>query len=409
MEGGLGNDVYLFNRGDGADTLYDGFNAQGDQVYTFSFQRDVGVSQLETRMGSFTTSQTVTTVDGEGMESTYNVTDVHNGAVSVSQDSLETVSEIDSISITQTIESDGGSADVLEFGAGIGASDIRLHASGSDLLVGVASSVGQSFSDMSDIIRLQDWFDPNNRIETLRFADGSTFDLSGVTPSTSAGLENASLTGTAGSDILSGGVGHDRLEGGMGDDTLSGGVGTDVLEGGLGDDVYQFNRGDGADTIVDEYWFDQDRTGSYTYQMDELADYQATVTSGPYEWTGILQQSNTLMMTGTQTVQVSVQGDGGTNDVLEFGSGIAVTDLRIEASGNDLLVGIATDVSESLSGLTDVVRLRDWYNVDSRIESIRFNDGAVLNLTPILTGDDALSTIEDEKFIFSNTSLLRAY
>ncbi len=59
------------------------------------------------------------------------------------------------------------------------------------------------------------------------------------------------LNGEAGNDTLSGGDGTDTLDGGSGEDTLDGGFGNDTLQGGLGADTYLFGRGSGQDTIID--------------------------------------------------------------------------------------------------------------------------------------------------------------
>ncbi|WP_336966750.1 lectin-like domain-containing protein [Sphingobium aquiterrae] len=59
------------------------------------------------------------------------------------------------------------------------------------------------------------------------------------------------LEGRAGNDVLSGGTGNDLVRGGDGNDTLEGGAGTDRLEGGSGDDLYLFELGFGSDIISD--------------------------------------------------------------------------------------------------------------------------------------------------------------
>ena len=45
-----------------------------------------------------------------------------------------------------------------------------------------------------------------------------------------------------------------RDNGGWGADTLQGGTGNDTLIGGYHNDTYLYNRGDGADTLVDSSW-----------------------------------------------------------------------------------------------------------------------------------------------------------
>lgn len=62
---------------------------------------------------------------------------------------------------------------------------------------------------------------------------------------------NDNLDGGWGNDTLGGGAGNDRLEGGMGSDVLQGDTGDDILIGGNGSDTYIYNKGDGADTIID--------------------------------------------------------------------------------------------------------------------------------------------------------------
>ncbi|MFM7784118.1 MAG: calcium-binding protein, partial [Gammaproteobacteria bacterium] len=64
------------------------------------------------------------------------------------------------------------------------------------------------------------------------------------------GTEGAdSLLGTRGDDRLYGLGGNDTLRADRGNDVLSGGRGNDTLEGSLGNDVYVFQTGDGADVI----------------------------------------------------------------------------------------------------------------------------------------------------------------
>jgi Ca2+-binding RTX toxin-like protein len=244
------------------------------------------------------------------------------------------------------------------------------------------------FANLTDVIRLSDWFNTDNQIETIRFEDGSTLDLSGVTTSTSADAVSEYLTGTSGADSLSGGGGHDTLEGGDGNDTLAGGTGSDLLEGGGGNDTYQFGRGDGMDVIHDDYWVTQDVFASFSHQKTLLYNYQATVSEGPYSWTGTLQGTNIVPATLTTTISQTVQADGG-NDVIEFGAGIAAVDVRLSASGNDLLIGITsvTGVDEAFSALSDVVRLQDWYSADNRIETLQLADGTTIDLTDIVSGD----------------------
>ncbi|MDE7251323.1 MAG: DUF2974 domain-containing protein, partial [Acetatifactor sp.] len=63
------------------------------------------------------------------------------------------------------------------------------------------------------------------------------------------GAGNDYLDGSYGNDVLYGGEGNDELYGSGGNDILVGGAGDDYLSGGAGSDTYLYNRGDGNDAI----------------------------------------------------------------------------------------------------------------------------------------------------------------
>jgi hypothetical protein len=64
-------------------------------------------------------------------------------------------------------------------GPGIRPSDIVLWGSGNDLNVGVMDAA-HSGAPLAEWITLRNWTDANDRIESWRFADGTTLDLSGA-------------------------------------------------------------------------------------------------------------------------------------------------------------------------------------------------------------------------------------
>ncbi|MEN8321204.1 M10 family metallopeptidase C-terminal domain-containing protein [Acinetobacter junii] len=67
------------------------------------------------------------------------------------------------------------------------------------------------------------------------------------------GNGNDTLNGNNGQDTLNGDGGNDTLNGGNGDDILTGGIGNDLLNGNAGDDIYRFAKGDGVDTINNDF------------------------------------------------------------------------------------------------------------------------------------------------------------
>ena len=125
LQGSGGNDSYVFGRGDGTDTVYDDYG--------------------------------------------YNLV----GALDVNDPELP-------FAVFKGTRLNGGS-DSLVFGPGISASDVSVRLSGNgDLIVGIRdpASPNVAFDSLTDKVTLQSWSDPVHRIETFRFADGTTLDLS---------------------------------------------------------------------------------------------------------------------------------------------------------------------------------------------------------------------------------------
>jgi len=145
----------------------------------------------------------------------------------------------------------------------------------------------------------------------IRFADGTTLDGAAISRLMSS--SDDAVMGTEGNDLLVGGGGNDFLDGRDGDDILQGGPGSDVLLGAAGKDVYLFGAGDGADRIV---------------------------------------------------------GDC-SGDVLQFGPGIAMEDVRVARVEGDLVL--------SIRGSGDSVRVEGYFHApaDARLREVRFADGGV--------------------------------
>ena len=69
---------------------------------------------------------------------------------------------------------------------------------------------------------------------------------------------NDSINGGKGDDILKGGQGNDSLSGGSGNDVLEGGEEDDYIDADIGNDTFIYNTGDGKDTFVNHDWNHQD-------------------------------------------------------------------------------------------------------------------------------------------------------
>ena len=145
---------------------------------------------------------------------------------------------------------------------------------------------------------------------------------------------NDAIIGDDAGATLNGNGGNDLVLGGNGDDTLTGGSGNDVLYGGAGNDTYVFNLGDGADTIVETH------------------------------------------------------GDTG-EDSLQLGAGVTAGELDIYIDGDKLVFAHANG--------QDKVSIANWFDslADSahRLDTVRFADGALLNLDALQLGTDGADTL----------------
>ncbi|WP_197329591.1 calcium-binding protein [Ralstonia syzygii] len=141
----------------------------------------------------------------------------------------------------------------------------------------------------------------------------------------SGGAGDDVIYGGDGNDILQGNDGADMLDGGSGDDNLYGGAGNDTLEGGSGNDYLVGNEG--SDTYVFNTGWGQDTINNYDTSTDR-------------------------------------------SDTIEFGTGIAASDVIATRSGDDLIL--------SLRNGTDRVTVQWYFSADAagpyRVDQVRFAD-----------------------------------
>ncbi len=193
----------------------------------------------------------------------------------------------------------------------------------------------------------------------------------------SALVGNDTINGYAGNDILDGGDGDDSINGGDGNDQVLGGLGADKIDGGAGDDV--IDGGDGNDTITDTAGANNIKgglgndtiTGRGTIEGGKGNDI---ITSSD-AWSGDTYVFN--VGDGKDTIAdygvSNALGYGGTglDDTLTFGAGIAANQLWFKKVGNDL------DVTRI--GATEGVVVKDWYASGfQHIEQFKSADGKTL-------------------------------
>jgi Ca2+-binding RTX toxin-like protein len=251
LEGGAGNDTYSFGRDQGWDAIRDeNLSVVTEQVDSFSYGPN-------TYYG--TASYSYTNSGGNFVTTTTNVTYTDSGP------RLTTA--------THTVEVDAGK-DTLTFGAGIRIEDLAMRLQGNDLVIALRDNAlpDTDFWALKDQMRIENWVDANDRIETLSFADGTSLDISKLLSATSGNKQDDFIEGTVGQDVFSGDGGNDIIAGGEGNDILAGNNGNDVLNGGEGDD--QLYGGNGMDTLTGGAGADTmtGGSGNDTYYVNDAND-----------------------------------------------------------------------------------------------------------------------------------------
>lgn len=259
--GGKGDDTYFFGRGDGWDSIYDAYTTDDVHTtvpvnYTYYTYEDWWRASVGGEDGTtYHWIQPVSDgVPGGGEGSNLSIKRRRFSHQGVRHDPV----------VIPGVAADGGQ-DTLEFDTGITVEDLVVRAVGNDLIIGLRDGAESTtpFDQLADKITLTDWFDDFTKIETLRFADGTSYNLlanvdgigseseiiiaSTVGTAVDGGLGDDILIGAGGDATLRGGDGADTLIGGDGNDTLEGGAGDDILIGGAGDDT--LFGGAGNDTL----------------------------------------------------------------------------------------------------------------------------------------------------------------
>jgi VCBS repeat-containing protein len=335
------------------------------------------------------------------------------------------------------IQDDGGSLDVINFGPGIIANNIKLSRSGSGLFL---KHVGTS-----DQILVSNFFnDDEPPIEQIQFDDGTVWGVSEIQLQLlNATEDDDGLSGTSADDIIDGLGGNDFIYGDDGDDVLTGNSGNDALFGGSGNDTYTFELGwgqdnlheieDGLDTIsfgsginpndveirrtglnlVIEHQVTNDQItiwnwfANSTYQIEQITFNDGTI------WDNAVIHSHLLNATEGDDGLSGTPGDDvidglGGNDIIYSGEG---NDTITGGSGNDSLNGedgSDTYVFESGWG-QDTIYDYDINEIDT--DTIIFSSGINPNDIKVERSDINLlltNTITDDQIIirnwFSNSS-----
>jgi len=254
LVGATGKDTYIFNKGDGQDTVID-----PDKDSHLIFGEGITQDDIILKLGSLLLDL------GNGDQihiEDFNQNDVFNSS------SVNTFSFADgsSLNLNQLLargfDLDGTNQDDVLLGTntidrmtGLNGNDILAGGDGDDRIWGGTGMDHLEGNDGNDYIDGGDGDD-------LTAINGNTVFNGGLL----GGAGDDTIYGGAGRDELDAGTGNDKLDGGTendflfgeaGNDTLTGGAGADYLAGGEGNDTYldvssldTVNDNQGSDTLV---------------------------------------------------------------------------------------------------------------------------------------------------------------
>ncbi|MFH1870442.1 MAG: calcium-binding protein [Pseudomonadota bacterium] len=393
LVGGYGRDVYVFNRGDGVDTIDDALSYAYNGGYGGAWGGGTG-NELHFGEGISPDQIAVTNSDGTLVLSVTGTAD--------SVRLLHWVGGVDRVD--RIVFADGTVLDAnrLELLLSVNiAPEVQIPIGQVDATEGEPIAFGipeGTFYDANpfDVLTLSvqlengdplpSWlsFDPSTKV--LAGTPGSDAagnlrllvtaeDVRGATASDVFDLDVANrIVGTDAPNSLVGTALHDVIEGLAGNDTLDGGKGADILIGGAGDDTYAVdNVGDVVTEYANEGVDLVQSSVSYTLAAN-VENLTLTKTAA------IAATGNALdnVLTGNSGKNTLTGGAG--NDTLDGGNG---SDTLIGGQGNDIyVVNSAGDiVIENANEGSDTVNSKVSYALGSDLENLTLTGTAAIKGT----------------------------
>jgi Ca2+-binding RTX toxin-like protein len=251
LVGGTGNTTYVFNPGDGQDTVYD-YDWTPGNVDTIRFGAGINPADLVfTREYTFLVIGIANTDDLIWVEDWGLGRVLHIEQIAFADGTLWDASQIQaSIGPLIGTESDDylweDWADYNGTVQGLGGNDSIFGNTGNDILIG-----GTGADAMEGLLG-DDTYYVDNTLDTVteNSNEGSDTVISSISYMLGTNAENLTLDGTEAIN----GTGNELsnvITGNPAANVLDGGPGNDTLAGGAGDDTYVFGAGSGVDTIMD--------------------------------------------------------------------------------------------------------------------------------------------------------------
>ena len=284
----------------------------------------------------------------------------------------------------------GTGNDVVEFGAGITPNDLEVSRFGDN-------GFQISIEGTTDVLKILYNFYGDfyiDKVTQYKFADGTTLtkeQMEALGSYTYYGTDsNDKYYGSAGNDTMYGYGGNDSLYGGGGNNAVYGGDGNDyistdgtgnsTLDGGSGDDCLS---GDYGDLL---YGGDGNDTLSSNGGNDTLDGGAGNDTLSGSSFSGI----DTFIFNRGSGADTIINPYGYQDDIVAFGPGITVADLAVTRVGDDLLINI--------NGTTDSLTIRQWFYITyyhKQVGLFTFDDGTTLTANE-MDANKILGTSEND-------------
>jgi Ca2+-binding RTX toxin-like protein len=218
---GAGNDTFVWNPGDGSDTVEGQLGTDALQFNGANINERIDISANGGRV-RFTRDVAAITMDLNGVEGIAFTARGGGDTVTVHDLAGTGVTRVDlDLAATPGTGTGDGAPDTVVVSGGADADAIQVTGDPTALLV----------SGLSAAVRIVGAEPTLDALVVNGGGGGDTIDAAALP----AGLIGLTLNGEDGDDLLIGSAGDDVITGGNGDDVLHGGPGLDVLDGGPGD------------------------------------------------------------------------------------------------------------------------------------------------------------------------------